>query len=378
MTNRLFSPAQAIREAFPGRHAAFLHIVLVFLLCFVAACPLSAQSAHKKTNARIMVIFSEHSSSEICMELSQGFFNELGALGVSFTCDQIELHSLDDPRNEAKLDAKLDAKADARDKTYKEDIVGGRYDLIVAFGEPAARTLAKILPDVPETTAVILSCMKSFSAAQLRLSAEWREIHRNTTAVIRKNDPRPNINFGLKLFPDRKHVILLVSPFSLAHREYETLSKEYEGKCDFIPVEIEIGSDQERINASGKIAGAPDDSFIVSCDWDLYLPDIGSRAVMWPQLMQGRPTHDLPIIGRRQSIVRDYAVGGYISQLQDVGKETATISGYILNSGRNAGDIDPVTVGEMMDIADAGAIMPPKSTWFEPKLRSGLFVHVVD
>ena len=28
-----------------------------------------------------------------------------------------------------------------------------------------------------------------------------------------------------------------------------------------------------------------------------------------------------------------------------------------------------------MDIADAGAIMPPKSTWFEPKLRSGLFIH---
>ncbi|MCR5413451.1 MAG: DUF1015 family protein [Kiritimatiellae bacterium] len=39
--------------------------------------------------------------------------------------------------------------------------------------------------------------------------------------------------------------------------------------------------------------------------------------------------------------------------------------------------MEPVTVGEMMAIADAGAIMPPKSTWFEPKLRSGLFVHVV-
>ncbi len=37
----------------------------------------------------------------------------------------------------------------------------------------------------------------------------------------------------------------------------------------------------------------------------------------------------------------------------------------------------PVTVGEMMSIADAGAVMPPKSTWFEPKLRSGLFVHAV-
>jgi uncharacterized protein (DUF1015 family) len=32
----------------------------------------------------------------------------------------------------------------------------------------------------------------------------------------------------------------------------------------------------------------------------------------------------------------------------------------------------------MMDIADAGQIMPPKSTWFEPKLRSGLLVHELD
>jgi uncharacterized protein (DUF1015 family) len=35
----------------------------------------------------------------------------------------------------------------------------------------------------------------------------------------------------------------------------------------------------------------------------------------------------------------------------------------------------PVTMRQLMDIADAGQIMPPKSTWFEPKLRSGLFVH---
>lgn len=35
----------------------------------------------------------------------------------------------------------------------------------------------------------------------------------------------------------------------------------------------------------------------------------------------------------------------------------------------------PVTCDQLMDIADAGQIMPPKSTWFEPKLRSGLFIH---
>ena len=50
-----------------------------------------------------------------------------------------------------------------------------------------------------------------------------------------------------------------------------------------------------------------------------------------------------------------------------------------VDSGENAVAfaMEPVTVGEMMAIADAGAIMPPKSTWFEPKLRSGLFVHAV-
>lgn len=35
----------------------------------------------------------------------------------------------------------------------------------------------------------------------------------------------------------------------------------------------------------------------------------------------------------------------------------------------------PVTLDELMKIADSGKVMPPKSTWFEPKLRSGLFIH---
>jgi uncharacterized protein (DUF1015 family) len=38
----------------------------------------------------------------------------------------------------------------------------------------------------------------------------------------------------------------------------------------------------------------------------------------------------------------------------------------------------PTTVDQLMAIADAGQIMPPKSTWFEPKLRTGLLSHVLD
>jgi uncharacterized protein (DUF1015 family) len=36
----------------------------------------------------------------------------------------------------------------------------------------------------------------------------------------------------------------------------------------------------------------------------------------------------------------------------------------------------PVSLPQLMNIADSGNVMPPKSTWFEPKLRDGLFSHL--
>ncbi|MBR5508896.1 MAG: DUF1015 family protein, partial [Lachnospiraceae bacterium] len=35
------------------------------------------------------------------------------------------------------------------------------------------------------------------------------------------------------------------------------------------------------------------------------------------------------------------------------------------------------SIQELFEVADAGMLMPPKSTWFEPKLRSGLFIHQI-
>ncbi len=51
-----------------------------------------------------------------------------------------------------------------------------------------------------------------------------------------------------------------------------------------------------------------------------------------------------------------------------------------VNSGemKLAFSMYPTSVDELMSIADADKIMPPKSTWFEPKLRDGLFVHFLD
>ncbi len=51
----------------------------------------------------------------------------------------------------------------------------------------------------------------------------------------------------------------------------------------------------------------------------------------------------------------------------------------LVDSGRAAVafSLFPVSVADLMAASDAGAIMPPKSTWFEPKLRDGLFVHLI-
>lgn len=54
-----------------------------------------------------------------------------------------------------------------------------------------------------------------------------------------------------------------------------------------------------------------------------------------------------------------------LERLVDSGKAAVAFSLY------------PVGVGDLMAVSDAGAIMPPKSTWFEPKLRSGMLIHLI-
>jgi uncharacterized protein (DUF1015 family) len=54
-----------------------------------------------------------------------------------------------------------------------------------------------------------------------------------------------------------------------------------------------------------------------------------------------------------------------LERLVDSGKAAVAFSLY------------PVSVSDLMDVSDGGAIMPPKSTWFEPKLRDGLLIHVL-
>jgi uncharacterized protein (DUF1015 family) len=51
----------------------------------------------------------------------------------------------------------------------------------------------------------------------------------------------------------------------------------------------------------------------------------------------------------------------------------------LVNEGKAAVafSLFPTTVEELLMVSDAGEIMPPKSTWFEPKLRDGLLIHEI-
>jgi uncharacterized protein (DUF1015 family) len=51
-----------------------------------------------------------------------------------------------------------------------------------------------------------------------------------------------------------------------------------------------------------------------------------------------------------------------------------------VNSGEMAAafSLYPVSIQQLFDIADSGNVMPPKSTWFEPKLRDGLLTHLIN
>jgi uncharacterized protein (DUF1015 family) len=80
-----------------------------------------------------------------------------------------------------------------------------------------------------------------------------------------------------------------------------------------------------------------------------------------------------PVLGVEDPRVSDRIdfIGGIrgtaeLEELVDSGSHKVAFSMY------------PTTVQQLMDIADANQIMPPKSTWFEPKLRSGLFIHTLD
>ena len=84
-------------------------------------------------------------------------------------------------------------------------------------------------------------------------------------------------------------------------------------------------------------------------------------------ILQGNLLHPILGIGDPRTDKRIDFIGGIrgLGELERRVKEGMTVAFAMC----------PTTISDLISIADAGKIMPPKSTWFEPKLRDGLVSH---
>ena len=109
--------------------------------------------------------------------------------------------------------------------------------------------------------------------------------------------------------------------------------------------------------------------------WHLVALDGGPAVTDPVASLDVQRLHDLVLapvlgIGDERTDKRIDFVGGIrgpaeLKRLVDTGKAAVAFAMF------------PTTIDDLVAIADAGGIMPPKSTWFEPKLRDGLLVHLI-
>lgn len=109
----------------------------------------------------------------------------------------------------------------------------------------------------------------------------------------------------------------------------------------------------------------------------------------WYQL-DARPEicTDDPVKGLDVSILQDRILGPLLgigdprtdSRIRFVGgiRGLSELERLVDSGAAVAFSMYPTSIRELFEVADAGLLMPPKSTWFEPKLRSGLFIHRLD
>jgi uncharacterized protein (DUF1015 family) len=136
--------------------------------------------------------------------------------------------------------------------------------------------------------------------------------------------------------------------------------------------------------------------FVVNKDSDIYTPSsLHNFAMyldgMWYSLTAKEGTYnDQDPIGVLDVTILSNLVLDHILDIKDLRTSTRVdFVGGIRGLGELKKRVDsgemkaafalyPVSMKQLIDIADTGNIMPPKTTWFEPKLRSGLVVHLLD
>ncbi len=179
------------------------------------------------------------------------------------------------------------------------------------------------------------------------------------------------------LFPDDQ---LMIMPYNRVVKDLNGLTK-----AEFMNRVQEIFQVEKR----GRNAFQPEKLHHVA----MYLDECWYELTVKPEYQSADPVKGLDVSILQDTLLgpvlgiddprtnnRIQFVGGIrgLGELERLVKGAETVNGEKYSEDRAhavAFAMYPTSIQELFAVADAGLLMPPKSTWFEPKLRSGLFIH---
>lgn len=234
-----------------------------------------------------------------------------------------------------------------------EDGIGHR---VWKLGEPQlVKAVEECFAKIPAT---YIADGHHRAASAVKVGLQRRKEHPDYTGE------EPFNYFLSVLFPDEQ---LMIMPYNRVVRDLNGLTKE--GFLESVSRGFEI-------RELGEAACAP----AVRGTFGMYLDGTWYELKARPEILSEDPVEGLdvsvlqnhllaPVLGiadPRTDHRIDF-IGG-IRGLKELERRCAL-------DMKVAFSMYPTSIQELFDVADAGLLMPPKSTWFEPKLRSGLFIH---
>lgn len=218
----------------------------------------------------------------------------------------------------------------------------------------------------------IAAIQAAFSAISATYIADGH--HRAASAVKvglkrRKENPgytgqEPYNYFLSVLFPDEE---LMILPYNRVVKDLNGLSKE-----EFLAA----AGEKFLVKEMGKESCGP----VEKGTFGMFLEDSWYELRAKKEILSNDPVKGLDV-----SILQDQLLGPILGVGDPRTDKRIDFIGGIRGLGeleRRVGEdmavafsMYPTSIKELLDVADAGLLMPPKSTWFEPKLRSGLFIH---
>lgn len=250
----------------------------------------------------------------------------------------------------------LEAYKQAHDAVYDFTADGVRQQVWVVADDAVMDALAAQLAAVP---ALYIADGHHRAASAVRVAEMRREAHPDYTG-------REEFNFFLSvLFPAEELEIL----------DYNRVIRDLGG--------LSPAAFLEKLEADFTVEKAPADSPAPPRRHTFSLYLAGAWYAL--ALKDGRADEADPVQALDVSILQNLVIGPVLGIDDPRRSDRIDFVGGIRGLSELARRVDggeaaafamfPTSLSELLAIADAGRIMPPKSTWFEPKLLSGLFIH---